>query len=135
MDHGLEGLVVATPGLLDQLAQLHPLRFPLPSLSGIYPYGACRRSFSSIFVQRTFRLLLASRLPSPWKGIMRAIPEVLLVWVLLYACLLAAVGFLLVLVRGFTGRPRSTVALLRTASTVAFVLALTLWLGLLILDL
>ena len=41
--------VVATPGLLDQIAQLHPLRFPLRSLSGIYPYGACRRSCSSIF--------------------------------------------------------------------------------------
>ena len=66
---------------------------------------------------------------------MRAMTEVLLVWLVLYAGLLAAVGFVLVLVRGFTGRPRSTVALLRTASTVAFVLALTLWLGLLILDL
>ena len=65
---------------------------------------------------------------------MRAMTEVLLVWLVLYAGLLAAVGFVLVIVRGFTGRPRTAVALLRTATTVAFVLALTLWIGLLIID-
>jgi hypothetical protein len=65
---------------------------------------------------------------------MRAMTEVLLVWLVLYAGLLAAVGFVLVLGRSFTGRPRSTAALLRTASTIAFVLALTLWVGLLIIE-
>lgn len=65
---------------------------------------------------------------------MRAMTEVLLVWLVLYVGLLAAVGFVLALARSLTGRPRSSVALLRTASTVAFVLALTLWVGLLIID-
>lgn len=61
--------------------------------------------------------------------------EALLIWLVLYAALLALVGFLLVVARGLTGRPRSTVALLRTASTVSFVLALALWVGRLIVDL
>ena len=60
--------------------------------------------------------------------------EALLIWLMLYAGLLALVGFVLVVARGLTGRPRSTAALLRTASTVSFVLALTLWVGLLIVD-
>lgn len=60
--------------------------------------------------------------------------EALLTWLVLYVGLLAAVGFVLFVARGFTGRPRSDVALLRIASTAAFVLALTLWVILLILD-
>jgi hypothetical protein len=60
--------------------------------------------------------------------------EALLIWLVLYASLLALVGFVLVVARGLTGRPRSTAALLRSASAAAFLLALAAWVALLIID-
>lgn len=60
--------------------------------------------------------------------------EAILIWLVLYAGLLAAAGFVLAIGRAATGRPHSSLTLLRTASMAAFVLALALWLVLLILD-
>jgi hypothetical protein len=60
--------------------------------------------------------------------------EPILLWLVLYAGLLAAAGFVLMVWRAATGRPRSGLALLRAASMAAFVLALTLWLVLLLVD-
>lgn len=60
--------------------------------------------------------------------------EALLFWLVLYAGLLAVVGFVLVVARGVTGRPRSQAALLRSASMAAFLLALAAWVALLVFD-
>ena len=60
--------------------------------------------------------------------------QALLLWLVLYVGLLAAIGFVLFVGRGFSGRQLSNVTLLRVASTLAFVLALAMWVALLILD-
>ena len=60
--------------------------------------------------------------------------EVLLLWLVLYVSLLAAVGFVLYLWRSATRRRLSDATLLRVASTVAFVLALTAWIVLLLVE-
>lgn len=65
---------------------------------------------------------------------MGSMAEPLLIWLVLYVALLAAVGFVLMTGRAATGRPRSDAALLRTASMAAFVLALAVWVAFLILD-
>jgi hypothetical protein len=67
-------------------------------------------------------------------GIMDSMAEPLLIWLVLYAALLATVGFVLMIGRAATGRPRSHAVLLRSASMAAFVLALAVWLAFLILD-
>jgi hypothetical protein len=68
------------------------------------------------------------------RGIMDSMAEPLLIWLVLYTALLAAVGFVLMIGRAATGWPGSHAALLRTASMAAFVLALAVWLAFLILD-
>ena len=60
------------------------------------------------------------------------VAQALLIWFVLYAGLLGAVGFVLYVARGFTRRHYSNASLLRLASTVAFVLALVVWLLLLL---
>ncbi len=55
------------------------------------------------------------------------IAQTLLVWLVAYLGLLAAVGFVLYVFRGFSDRPWSNRALLRGASAVAFVLATLMW--------
>ncbi len=60
------------------------------------------------------------------------IGQALLIWVVLYAGLLGAVGFVLYVARGFARQRYSNVTLLRLASIVAFVLALVVWLLLLL---
>jgi hypothetical protein len=62
----------------------------------------------------------------------RVVTEALLLWLVAYAGLLAVAGFLLFVVRGFSGREWSNRALLRASSAVAFVLAAAVWLGLLV---
>ncbi|MGD8486814.1 MAG: hypothetical protein PVH07_09265 [Chloroflexota bacterium] len=54
--------------------------------------------------------------------------QALLIWLVLYLGLLGAVGFGLYLVRAFSRRRWSNAALLRAASTIAFVLAVAGWL-------
>jgi hypothetical protein len=62
------------------------------------------------------------------------VTQSLLLWLVLYAASLAVIGFVLLVGRGITGRPRSNVALLRTASTAAFVLAMVVWVLILLSD-
>ena len=64
----------------------------------------------------------------------RMLTQALLLWLVLYAGLFGAVGFVLYVARGFTRRRYSNVTLLRTASMVAFMLALTVWVLILVLD-
>ena len=55
------------------------------------------------------------------------VERALLLFLVIYAGLFAATGFVLFVGRGLLRRPPSNVALLRTASTLAFVLALVVW--------
>jgi hypothetical protein len=55
------------------------------------------------------------------------ITQALLVWIVVYAGLLGACGFLLYIARGFGGRSWSNVAILRASSILAFVLSTVLW--------
>lgn len=107
----------------------------MPPIGGIYPYGACGRSSSSIFA-----LCRGQATPPPTgraphrPGHHGGMAEPLLIWLVLYAALFAAVGFVLMIGRAATGRLRSNVVLLRTASLAAFVLALAVWLVLLLVE-
>ena len=56
------------------------------------------------------------------------IADVLLLWLMAYLGLLAAVGFVLYLVRSATDRPWSNRTLLRASSFIAFVVATGFWL-------
>jgi hypothetical protein len=60
--------------------------------------------------------------------------QALLIWLVMYAGLFAAVGFVLYVSRGYSSWPRSNASLLRLASTIAFVLALVIWLALLLVE-
>jgi hypothetical protein len=62
------------------------------------------------------------------------VPQALLIWLVTYASLLAVIGFVLAVARGFSGRPLTDGAILRTASTLAFVGATVLWVVLVIAD-
>jgi hypothetical protein len=54
--------------------------------------------------------------------------QTLLVWLVLYASLFAASGFVLMVARGFTQRRWSNRAVLRASSGFAFVAAAAIWL-------
>jgi len=56
------------------------------------------------------------------------IAEALLLWLVAYAGLFAAAGFLLFIIRGLAGRQWSNRALLRTSSGIAFMLSVIFWL-------
>lgn len=60
--------------------------------------------------------------------------DALLLWLVVYVGILAATGFILFVVRGFSGRRWSSWTLLRTASTIAFVSAFALWLVVVLAD-
>lgn len=60
--------------------------------------------------------------------------DALLLWLVVYVGILAAAGFILFVVRGFSGRHWSSWALLRTASTIAFASAFVLWLAVVLAD-
>jgi len=64
----------------------------------------------------------------------RVIGQVLLLWLIAYLGLLAAVGFVLYVIRGAARWDWSNSALLRTSSFVAFFLATLFWLVLALLD-
>ena len=56
------------------------------------------------------------------------ITEVLLLWLVAYVGLLAAVGFVLFVLRGATRKRWTNLALLRASSFTAFVIATGFWL-------
>ena len=62
------------------------------------------------------------------------VPQALLIWLVTYISLLAVVGFVLYVARGFAGRPLAAGAILRAASTLAFVGATVFWVVLIIAD-
>ena len=62
------------------------------------------------------------------------VPQALLIWLVTYTSLLAVIGFMLAVARGFTGRPLTDGAILRTASTLAFAGATVFWVVLVIAD-
>ncbi len=62
------------------------------------------------------------------------VPQALLIWLVTYVSLLAVIGFVLYVARGFAGRPLADGAILRAASTLAFVGATFFWVVLVIAD-
>jgi len=64
----------------------------------------------------------------------RVISQALLLWLVVYAGLLASIGFVLYIARGFSGRQWSNRAMLRTSSGLAFVLSAAIWLVVMLAD-
>lgn len=58
----------------------------------------------------------------------RVVTEALLLWLVVYAGLLAVAGFFILVVRGFSGRSWTNRAVLRASSAIAFVASAAFWL-------
>jgi len=55
--------------------------------------------------------------------------QALLLWLVVYVGLFALAGFLIFIIRGFSGREWSYRSVLRASSSLAFVLSAVLWLA------
>jgi hypothetical protein len=62
------------------------------------------------------------------------VTQALLTWLVTYVSFLAVVGFILYVARGFSDRPWTNSAILRTSSSLAFVGAIVLWVLLVLVD-